>query len=152
VVGVFVAVSLVAIGYLSLQVGGLSWNAPGGLTLYATFDEIGGLKERAPVVIAGVKVGQVTAIELDGDLRARVTLDVDPKVEIAADSSAAIRTSGVLGDQYVAIEPGAESERLGPGGTILYTSSAISLEKVIGSFVAGLDEDEEEEGKKEEER
>jgi len=142
VVGLFVAVGLAALAYLSFQVGGLSWNTPGGLTLYATFDEIGGLKTRAPVVIAGVKVGQVTAIELDGDLRARVTLDVDPRVEVAADSSAAIRTSGVLGDQYVAIEPGAETERLGPEGTILYTSGAISLEKVIGGFVAGLDEEE----------
>lgn len=145
VVGLFVAVGLAALAYLSFQVGGLSWNAPGGLTLYATFDEIGGLKARAPVVIAGVKVGQVTGIELDGDLRARVTLDVDPQVEIAADSSAAIRTSGVLGDQYVAIEPGAETERLRSGDPILYTNGAISLEKVIGGFVAGLDEDEKEE-------
>jgi phospholipid/cholesterol/gamma-HCH transport system substrate-binding protein len=150
VVGLFVALGLAALGYLSLQVGGMSWNAPGGLTLYATFDEIGGLKTRAPVVIAGVKVGQVSAIELDHDLRARVTLDVDPNVEIASDSSAAIRTSGVLGDQYVAIEPGAETEPLRSGGTILYTNGAISLEKVIGGFVAGLDEDEHE--KEEEER
>lgn len=141
VVGLFVIAGLVALGYLALQVGGLSWNAPGGLTIHARFDEIGGLKPRAPVVIAGVKVGQVTAVELDETLRARVTLDVDPTVEIPADSSAAIRTSGVLGDQYVAIEPGADTRRLGPGEELPYTQSAISLERVIGRFVTGENEE-----------
>lgn len=135
--GVFVLIGLVALGYLSLQVGGLSWNAPGGLTVYARFDEIGGLKPRAPVVIAGVKVGQVAGVRLDEQLRARVTLDVDPSIEIPADSSAAIRTAGVLGDQYVAIEPGADTRRLGAEEEILYTQSAISLERVIGRFVTG---------------
>ena len=135
--GLFVLVGFAALGYLSLQVGGLSWNAPGGLTVYARFDEIGGLKPRAPVVIAGVKVGQVTGVRLDEQLRARVSLDVDPSIEIPADSSAAIRTSGVLGDQYVAIEPGADTRRLGAEEEILYTQSAISLERVIGRFVTG---------------
>ena len=141
VVGLFVIVGLAALGYLSLQVGGLSWNAPGGLVIYARFDEIGGLKARAPVVIAGVKVGQVTDVRLDDTLRARVTLDVDPTVEIPADSSAAIRTSGVLGDQFVAIEPGADTRRLGAGEELMYTQSALSLERVIGRFVTGENEE-----------
>jgi len=141
VVGLFVIVGLAALGYLALQVGGLSWNAPGGLEIHARFDEIGGLKARAPVVIAGVKVGQVTEVRLDESLRARVTLDVDPTVEIPADSSAAIRTAGVLGDQFVAIEPGADTRRLGPGEELRYTQSAISLERVIGRFVTGDNEE-----------
>ena len=108
------------------------------------FDEIGGLKPRAPVVIAGVKIGQVTLIKLDDDLRARVTLDVDPEVEIPADSSAAIRTSGVLGDQYVAIEPGADMRRIAEGETLTYTQGAISLEGLIGNFMTSDDEEDEE--------
>ena len=77
IVGLFVLVGLGAVGYLSLQVGGLNYKGPGGFILYASFDEIGGLSARAPVTISGVKVGQVSSIELDEDLRARVTLDLD---------------------------------------------------------------------------
>ncbi|MFQ5350763.1 MAG: MlaD family protein, partial [Thermoanaerobaculia bacterium] len=68
VVGLFVLVGLGAVGYLSLQVGGLDYRGPGGFILYATFDEIGGLKARAPVTISGVRVGQVDEIRLDADL------------------------------------------------------------------------------------
>lgn len=141
VVGLFVVGGLAALGYLSLQVGGLSWNAPGGRILYATFDEIGGLKPHAPVVVAGVKVGQVVAVGLDENLRARVTLDVDPGVEIPADSAASIRTSGVLGDQYLAIEPGADTTQLGSGESIIYTRGAISIERLIDRFATGIEED-----------
>jgi phospholipid/cholesterol/gamma-HCH transport system substrate-binding protein len=141
VVGLFVVGGLAALGWLSLQVGGLSWNAPGGLTLYATFDDIGGLKPHAPVVIAGVKVGQVVSVGLDGDLRARVALDVDPEVEIPTDSSAAIRTAGVLGDQYLELEPGADTQRLGPGDSIPYTRGAVSIERLIDRFATGIEED-----------
>ena len=75
VVGIFVFAGLAAIAYLSMQVGGV--RGPGGFVLYATFDQIGGLTERAPVVVSGVKVGQVSKIGLDDDLRARVELDLD---------------------------------------------------------------------------
>ena len=142
VVGIFVLIGLGAVAYLSIRLGGLSYGGPGGLTLYADFDQTGGLKTRAPVVIAGVKVGQVAAIELDPELRARVALDVDPKLKLPVDSSARIMTSGLLGDQFVALEPGAEEETLQSGSEIGFTESAISLEGLIGKFVnpAGLDE------------
>lgn len=145
-VGLFVLAGLGAIGYLSVQVGGLSYKGPSGFHVYATFDEIGGLKERAPVVIAGVRVGRVERIGLDDVLRARVMLDLDPSLELPADSSAAIRTAGVLGDQFIAVEPGAEEELLRPGDEIAFTESALLLERLIGQFVhnAGLDDEEEE--------
>ena len=73
-VGLFVVVGLCAIAYLSFSVGGLSYSGPGGLTIYAAFDQTGGLKPRAPVVISGVKVGQVTSIALDPSFRARVAM------------------------------------------------------------------------------
>jgi len=134
-VGLFVAAGLVAIGYLSIQIGGLSYKGDGGLELYAVFDEIGGLKERAPVAVAGVTVGQVTGIALDDVLRARVTLDLDAGLELPSDSSAAVRTSGVLGDQFIALEPGGEEELLVSGEEIAFTENALSLERLIGKFV-----------------
>lgn len=139
IVGAFVLLGVVAIGYLSIQVGGLSYTGPGGLSLEARFDEIGGLSPRAPVVISGVKVGQVTEIELDDDLRARVLLDLDSALELPIDTSASIRTEGLLGSQYIALEPGGEIDLLQPGDTIDFTESAINIEKLIGTLVHDTD-------------
>lgn len=139
VVGCFVLVGLVAVAYLSFQVGGLSYKGPGGLTMRARFDEIGGLSARAPVVISGVKVGQVTSIALDEDLRAEVILEVDQALELPIDTSASIRTSGLLGDQYISLEPGGEIDMLGPNDVIDFTESALNLEKLIGTLVHDTD-------------
>ena len=136
-VGVFVLLGLLALAYLSLQVGGLSYKGSGGMELRATFEEIGGLKERAPVRVSGVTVGQVASIRLADDLRAYVVLDVDPGLELSADTSAAIRTNGLLGDQFVALEPGGEEELLRTGDEVAFTESALNLEKLVGAFVHG---------------
>jgi phospholipid/cholesterol/gamma-HCH transport system substrate-binding protein len=142
-VGLFVLGGLLALAYLTFQVGGLSYKVPGGFVLYATFDDIGGLKDRAPVSVSGVKVGQVTGVELDELLRARVEMDLAPGLELPIDSSARILTSGVLGDQFIALEPGAEEDILTPGEDVEYTESALSIEKLIGKFVndAGLEDE-----------
>jgi phospholipid/cholesterol/gamma-HCH transport system substrate-binding protein len=137
VVGLFVLAGLLAIAYLSLQVGGLSYKGPGGLELVASFDEVGGLSERAPVRIAGVKVGQVESIVLGDDLRAEVTLDLDPRLELSTDTMASIRTEGLLGNQYIELAPGGEEEVLRSGERLSFTESAINLEKLIGSVVHG---------------
>ena len=79
-VGLFVLGGFVALGYLTFQVGGLSWRGKGGLTVYAAFDDVGGLKQRSPVSISGVKVGEVSDVELDELLRARVALELDEKI------------------------------------------------------------------------
>lgn len=142
-VGLFVLAGLAALAYISIQVGGMAYTGPGGLRVYASFEEVGGLRTRAPIAIAGVKVGQVSDIELDPDLRARVTLDLDPSLRLPVDSSARIVTSGLLGDQFIALEPGAEEDILQSGDEIDFTESAISLESLIGKFVndAGLEEE-----------
>ena len=130
IVGLFVLVGLGAVGYLSIHLGGLSYKGPGGLTA------------RAPVTISGVKVGQVVAIELDNFLRARVEMDLDASLELPVDTRAEIRTAGVLGDQFVALEPGAEDDLLKPGEEIAFTENALLLERLVGRLVhdAELDE------------
>ena len=143
-VGLFVLAGISALAYLSTQLGGLNFKGKGGFTLRATFDEIGGLSTRSPVVISGVPVGEVVAITLDEDLRASVELDVEPGLELPIDTSASIRTSGLLGDQFVALEPGGEDELLETGDVVSFTASALNVEKLIGAFVhdAGLGGDE----------
>ena len=139
IVGLFVAVSLAAVAWLSLGVGGVRYGERTGLILEAAFDDIGGLKVRAPVVISGVKVGQVKSIRLDDMLRARVELDLDPDLEIPEDTFAAIRTAGLLGDQFIALEPGAEEDLLVTGDVLSFTESALNIEKLVGALVHGSD-------------
>jgi phospholipid/cholesterol/gamma-HCH transport system substrate-binding protein len=138
VVGLFVLCGLAALAYLTIQVGGVAYKGPGGLELHASFEEVGGLRARAPVAIAGVKVGQVSRIELDPELRARVTLDLDPGLRLPVDTSARIVTSGLLGDQFITLEPGAEEDMLESGGEIDFTESAVSLESLIAKVVDNL--------------
>lgn len=140
-VGLFVLAGLLALAVLSVRVGGLSYTGPGGMTLTASFDEIGSLTERAPVVISGVKVGQVTSVGLGDDLRARVTLDVDRNLELSVDTFASIRTSGLLGDQYIALEPGGDDELLANGGSLSFTKSALNIERLVDRLVTSFQSD-----------
>jgi len=137
---VFVLSGLAALAYLSIQLGGAAYSGPGGLTLYASFDEIGGLAKRSPVVIGGVKVGQVTSIGLapDGSFRARVTMDVDGNLKLPDDTQAAVLTQGVLGNQYVGLSPGGSETFLANGGEISYTQSAVVIERLIGKLIQNL--------------
>lgn len=148
-VGVFVLAGLLALGYLSFSVAGLGNGPGGGLRLLAKFDELGGLKVRAPVVIAGVRVGQVEAIGLGDDYRATVTLDVLPSLELPVDTSASIMTAGILGDRYVSLQLGGEMDVLQNGDEVSFTESAVLLERVIGKLVhnanVGGDDEEEDE-------
>jgi len=134
-VGLFVLAGLAALAYLSLQVGGLEFGGEKRIVLHATFDDIGGLSVRAPVRIAGVKIGQVSAIDLDDDLRADVALEVESGLGLSIDSSAAIRTSGLLGDQFISVELGAEDAVLEDGEEFTFTESAFSIDKLIGRFI-----------------
>ena len=134
-VGLFVLAGLGAIAYLSLSVGGVSFQRRGGLLVYADFDEIGGLKPRAQVVISGVKVGQVGSISLDDNYRARVRLELGEGLKLPVDTTASIMTSGLLGDRYVSLQLGGESEILKPGDQITMTESAVVLERLIGKLV-----------------
>ncbi len=143
IVGLFVLFGLASIGYLSIQMGGLYYSGPSGFKLVATFDEVGDLKPRAAVVIAGVKVGRVVSIKLAPILRARCELDVDPSLGLDVETSASIMTAGLLGEKFVALEPGGADEMLESGDEIGRTVSALSIENLVGKFVndADLEED-----------
>ncbi len=143
-VGSFVLAGIAALAWLSLSVGGLGQGVPGGLNLFARFDQVSGLKPRAPIEIAGVKVGQVTSISLGDDYRARVELDLRPDLKLPIDSSASIVTAGLLGDRYVTIELGAEDQSLVSGEEVSYTESAIVFERLIGKFLYNVDDGEKE--------
>jgi phospholipid/cholesterol/gamma-HCH transport system substrate-binding protein len=138
-VGLFLLVGAAAIAFLSVSIGGSTYRGPGGLELAVTFDQIGGLKPRAPVVVGGVKIGQVRSITLDADLRARVLLDVDQKLSLPKDTSATILTAGILGDQYIELTPGGEEQLLGQGDEIEFKQDAFILERMIGRLIQNLD-------------
>ena len=136
-VGLFVLLGMAGLVFLSLKAANLaSFGTRDSYTVSARFDNIGGLKARSPVRSAGVTVGRVTSISLDQKtFQGLVTMDLDRSVQFPRDSSARILTSGLLGDQYVGIEPGAEEKNLGPGDTIKQTQSAVVLETLISTFL-----------------
>lgn len=136
-VGLFVLLGLLAIVFLALKAANLaSFRLGNTYVVTANFDNIGGLKVRAPVKSAGVTVGRVTAISLDTkSYQGTVTIELEQGVQFPADTSAKILTSGLLGDQYVGLEPGGSDENLQPGGTIKMTQSAVVLENLIGQFL-----------------
>jgi len=136
-VGLFVLLGMLALVFLSLKAANLaSFSGGNTYTLLARFDNIGGLKARAPVRSAGVTIGRVTAIEFDGQTyQGVVTLAIDRKLEFPRDTSAKILTAGLLGDQYVGLEPGADEKTLAAGETIRQTQSAVVLENLIGQFI-----------------
>jgi len=136
-VGLFVLLGLAGLVFLSLKAANLaSFGTRDTYTVSARFDNIGGLKARSPVRSAGVTVGRVTSISLDQkSYQGLVMMELDKAVQFPKDSSAKILTSGLLGDQYVGIEPGAEEKNLGPGDLIKQTQSAVVLENLIGQFL-----------------
>ena len=136
-VGVFVLLGIVGLVFLALKAANLgSFSGADTYPLSAKFDNIGGLKVRAPVRSAGVTIGRVTAITLDKkSYQGVVSLEVDRNVQFPKDSSARILTSGLLGDQYLGLEPGADEKNLEAGGVITQTQSAVVLESLIGQFL-----------------
>src|SRR5262249_43320200 len=119
--------------------GGHPRRGPGGSLLTADFDELGGLKARAPVVISGVKVGQVRSIGLGDDYRAHVTLDLDPSLKLPKDTSASIVTAGLLGDRYISLQLGGEQDELQSRDAIAFTESALLLGRRRGKLVHSTD-------------
>jgi phospholipid/cholesterol/gamma-HCH transport system substrate-binding protein len=136
-VGLFVLLGLAAVVFLALKAANLTSLSGGDTyTLTARFDNIGGLKTRAPVRSAGVVVGRITAISLDAKTyQGVVTMELNKGFDFPKDSSAKILTAGLLGDQYIGIEPGGDLANFVAGDTIKQTQSAVVLENLIGQFL-----------------
>ena len=136
-VGLFVLLGAVAVLFLALKSANLlQWSLEKDYLVTARFDNIGGLKPGAAVKSAGVVVGRVKSIEFDGEsFQARVTLAIQERHLFPRDSSLAILTSGLLGEQYVGIAPGADEKNLVAGDRIGSTQSAVVLENLISQFL-----------------
>ena len=136
--GIFVAAGVVALLILALKVGNASstFNVGQSYQLAGRFENIGGLKVRAPVKSAGVVVGRVADIQFDNTAyAARVVMNVDRRYKFPRDTTASILTAGLLGEQYVGLEGGGDDKMLQNGEMIKLTQSAVVLEKLIGQFL-----------------
>lgn len=141
-VGLFMLAGIVALVFLGLRVSGLTFSTPTEtFRLEANFANIGGLKPRARVTMAGVTVGRVESIDLDTqwyDARVVMRLNADLEGELSRDTTAAILTSGLLGEQYIGLSVGGDPEVLENGDTIRDTQSALVLEELIQQFISNM--------------
>jgi phospholipid/cholesterol/gamma-HCH transport system substrate-binding protein len=136
IVGVFLITGLVALAYLSVQLGGVSLFGTDQYKVTARFSNISGLTDNATVQIAGVIVGKVSLIDIDLDeYEAVVEMLIDPGVKLQEDSIASIRTQGIIGDKYVKLTPGASDELIEEGGEILETEPTLVLEELISKYM-----------------
>jgi len=141
--GIFLLLAIAALVFLALHATDRGVVSGESYELTASFSNIGGLKPRAAVSMAGVAVGMVDQIELDPEtFEAKVTLQISEQYDnLPEDTSASILTSGILGDQYVGLEPGGSPETLQDGDRILITSSAMVLEQLISRYMFNSEEE-----------
>lgn len=139
-VGLFMIAGMVALLMLAFQASGLSkYSSHSAFQISATFDNIGDLKIRAPITIAGVRVGEVDDITLDTKtFKARVSMLIDKNQDLPTDSSAGILTAGLIGANYISITPGYSEQMIKEGGEITETHPAIILEDLIGQVIYSL--------------
>jgi len=144
--GLFLLLGIAALIFLAVEAtdsGGVKTGETYEVNAY--FSNIGGLKPKAPVSMSGVTVGRVASIALDAEsLEARVILKIDSQYnDLPSDTSASVLTSGLLGDQYIGLEPGGAPDALSDGDRILLTNSAVVLEQLIGRYLFNSDEESE---------
>jgi phospholipid/cholesterol/gamma-HCH transport system substrate-binding protein len=143
IVGLFILFGMGTMAYLSVTIAGVSGYSDDSYQLIAKFDSSSGLKEGAFIEIAGVKAGKVTNIELDKEsFESIATFVFDGGVILAEDTIASIRTSGIIGDKFVKISPGASDDILKSGDEIIETESSISIEELVSKYIFSSDSDE----------
>ena len=136
IAGVFVLLGLALLGYLSISIGGIHLSRRHRYQIRARFANVGDLKPRAPVKIAGVTVGEVRSIRL-ADYFAELALAVDREVVLPSDTIASITTAGLLGEAYVALSPGAADKDLRDGDVITHTEPALNVADLLGRYAFG---------------
>lgn len=140
VVGVFVLIGLLCVGYLTIKLGRMEMFSNKGFDVSARFDSASGLRVGADVELAGVPVGRVTAIRLDDDpenTQAIVDIKLDRNLHLSDDTIASIKTAGLIGDKYVSLSRGGSESEIGEGGRIVDTESPIDLESLISKYALG---------------
>ena len=135
-VGLFVVLGLLALGYLSVQLGQIPIGSGDSYSVSAIFSNVAGLRRGAMVEIAGVRVGRVEHIVLE-DYEALVTMRIDSEVELQEDSIASIKTSGLIGEKFIRLTPGGSDKVIGPNGRIRDVESPLDFEEIIGQFIQG---------------
>jgi phospholipid/cholesterol/gamma-HCH transport system substrate-binding protein len=135
-VGLFMVLGFVCFMIVAMRFGSQSVFSNEGYTLYAKFDSISGLKKGSQVEIAGVKIGKVTDITLDG-YRAKVKINLKEGIEIDDEAMASIRTKGIIGEKYIKLTLGASDDILEAGDEITETESVLDIEEMIGKFIYG---------------
>lgn len=143
-VGLFALAGVACFSYLAVNIGGLKLSDSGFYKVTAMFTNVAGLKVGAPVEIAGVEIGEVSAVELQST-EARLTLQIRDEIQLRDDDIAQIRTKGIIGDKYVKISPGGSDMILESGDEIADTESAVEFEDVIGKFIHSIDNSDSEE-------
>lgn len=136
VVGLFVLVGILCLGYLAIKLGKLELVGGDYYELTADFSSSSGLKKGASVEIAGVEVGRVKSIELKDD-QAQIVLAIQDGITVYNDAIASIKTRGIIGEKYMGLSPGGSGDLLSKGGTIIDTESGVDLEQVISQFIHG---------------
>ncbi len=134
-VGIFVIIGVCCLGYLSFTLGNFSIGRD-RYDVSAVFSTVSGLKTKAPIMLAGVNIGEVKNVKLKDD-QAEVILSIDKSVKIEEDAIAAIKTMGIIGDKYVSITPGSSDTYLKNGGVIRETQPPLDIESLISKFVFG---------------
>jgi phospholipid/cholesterol/gamma-HCH transport system substrate-binding protein len=136
IVGLFLLAGFASFSFIAIKMGDIRLFMQESYPVTAKFVSISGLKEGAVVELAGVKVGKVSRIQLDGgDYEAVVHMDIDKNVRLSDDSIASIRTAGIIGDRFVKLTPGGSEDYLGPGEEIQETESAINLEELVSKYI-----------------
>ena len=136
VVGLFMVLGIVALGYLSIQLGRVSFLGGRGYVVIVDFPSVGGLKAGSAVEIAGVEIGRVDSIGLD-NYQARVKLRVHEDVKLQEDSIASIKTKGLIGEKYVRISPGGSDKIIQPGGKIREVEAPVDFEELLSKYIFG---------------
>lgn len=137
-VGIFLVIGFVALGWLALELGEVSWiTGSKTYSLNAEFDNISGVKTGADIQVAGVKVGTVGELSLNEDAFALVTMQINRTVEIPVDSIASVKSQGIIGDKFIQISLGGDEKVFQEGDVIRDTESAVDIESLISKFAFG---------------
>jgi phospholipid/cholesterol/gamma-HCH transport system substrate-binding protein len=138
IVGIFVAIGLLCIGYMTVKLGKIPFFGGDSYLLYARFSSVSGLRVDSPVEINGIEVGRVEQLHIDQDRQVAVaTLRIEKGFRVYEDAIASIKTSGLIGDKFIRIDPGGGGDVLKPGGTITETTSPLDVEDIIGKYAFG---------------